>query len=292
VLSHKAFAVLQLILVLLQLLLSLLGFGLCLFDVLFLFVKDDSLLFNLLTKCNGLFIKFLFVALFVHLLVPCLLNLLAKFLYCAYVVVNLLLALLLAVEEVTVSLTDTLHTLVLLLSRFQKLLILFTELFEDFLFSKFYILLAHDLKRVYLRAQLLDLFPLLFFLVTLVLDLFISLAHLLLQGLDAFDLAGSHADSRAYITGLLKYLVVSLLAFFDIDHLLFVSGFQRIVYVLILLLECLEILVPDDLIQEHFELAFHVFELFRLHAHLLDLFLELHFILDRFVVDVAPVILT
>lgn len=60
--------------------------------------------------------------------------------------------------------------------------------------------------------------------------------------------------------------------------------------VLILLPECIQVVVADDLFEELLKLPLHVFELLRLHAHRFDLLLELNLVLNRLVVYVAVVV--
>jgi hypothetical protein len=124
----------------------------------------------------------------------------------------------------------------------------------------------------------------------LILDLLVGLGDLLLEAADAFDLGGGHADGGADVGGLLEDGVVCLLALLDEHHLLLVGRLEGVVDVLVLLPEGVEVVVANYFLEEHLEFALHLIVLVLLHAHLFDLLLELDFVLDCLVVDVAVVV--
>jgi hypothetical protein len=260
--------------------------------LLLLLLENLLLLLDLLSERNSVLIKPLLLALLVDLRVPCQLDLTTQVLNRLYEVYDLLLRRLSTLGQLVVFLTGLLTALLMLFSDLALLLILLFKEFKCLLIGELDILECLQLQCRYLVPQLLYFLPLLLLLVSLILNLLVGLADLGLEAADPLDLTGCHPNGGPDRGGLLEYLIVSLLALLDVEKFLLVGALERLVNVLVLLTEGLEVLVAHDLLQEDLELPLDLLELVRLHAHRLDLLLKLDFVLNRIVIDVAVLTFT
>lgn len=266
------------------------GFLLHLLDRLLLFFEDLTLFLDLLSQSDGFLIQSVLLSLLVDLLLTGQTDLLVQLLNSLQVILDLNLSLFASIDEVSPSLPDSLQFLILFLSLLDQFFILLVQVLQSLLFSQLNVLFSLDFQLSDVPTEHLDLLSLTLFLISLILHFLVGLRDLLAEGRYTFHFTRCHADSCTDVGGSFKNLSVKLLALLDKSELLFISGLQSVVNVLILLAELLHILIPHDLLQEQLEFTFNVLELLRLHAHGLDLLLELHLVLHRFIVNVTIIV--
>ena len=155
------------------------GFRFCHSDSLLFLLEDLLLLLYLIPDRHSVFSEPLLITLLFNLMIPSLLDLFPQLLYTSHVVNDLLFTLLAALQEIPVSLPLPFKLFFLLFFGLDKVFKFFTKHLQSIFFSKLYVLLPLNLQDGYFSSECLDLVSLLLLFVTLVLHLFIRLAHLL-----------------------------------------------------------------------------------------------------------------
>jgi|LauGreDrversion4_2_1035121.scaffolds.fasta_scaffold402063_2 hypothetical protein len=154
-----------------------------------LLLQYDLLLLYLLPNGYSVLVELQLLSLFLDFELASLLYLFVKFFYSPHMVDNVLLVGLSLFKQILVSLTDTFELLFLLFFGLHKVFKLLSKKLKGLLLSKLNVSLSLNLECSDLATQTSYLFSLLFFLVSLVLDLFIGLAHLSLKPTDPLDFA-------------------------------------------------------------------------------------------------------
>ena len=245
-----------------------------------LLLQDLLLLFDAGAEGLGFLLQFLLLLLLVNFLLARLLDHLVQLLHVVDVLDDLHLAALALVRQVFVELPHLVQFLVLVFPLLAQLFVAFAELAELAVLFEVGFLLGLALEDGDLALELADALALLLFFLALVLDFLVGLADLGFEGGDFFDFVGGHADGGADVGGFLEDLVVEVLAL--LDELLFsvVGGLERFVNLLVLVLELVQVLVPNDFLQELLELPLDVFEALGVEAEGVDFLGGLGFVLD------------
>ena len=245
-----------------------------------LLLQDLLLLLDAGAEGLGFLLQFLLLLLLVNFLLARLLDHLVQLLHVVDVLDDLHLAALALVRQVFVELPHLVQFLVLVFPLLAQLFVAFAELAELAVLFEVGFLLGLALEDGDLALELADALALLLFFLALVLDFLVGLADLGFEGGDFFDFVGGHADGGADVGGFLEDLVVEVLAL--LDELLFsvVGGLERFVNLLVLVLELVQVLVPNDFLQELLELPLDVFEALGVEAEGVDFLGGLGFVLD------------
>ena len=245
-----------------------------------LLLQDLLLLLDAGAEGLGFLLQFLLLLLLVNFLLARLLDHLVELLHVVDVLDDLHLAALALVRQVFVELPHLVQFLVLVFPLLAQLFVAFAELAELAVLFEVGFLLGLALEDGDLALELADALALLLFFLALVLDFLVGLADLGFEGGDFFDFVGGHADGGADVGGFLEDLVVEVLAL--LDELLFsvVGGLERFVNLLVLVLELVQVLVPNDFLQELLELPLDVFEALGVEAEGVDFLGGLGFVLD------------
>ena len=245
-----------------------------------LLLQDLLLLLDAGAEGLGFLLQFLLLLLLVNFLLARLLDHLVQLLHVVDVLDDLHLAALALVRQVFVELPHLVQFLVLVFPLLAQLFVAFAELAELAVLFEVGFLLGLALEDGDLALELADALALLLFFLALVLDFLVGLADLGFEGGDLFDFVGGHADGGADVGGFLEDLVVEVLAL--LDELLFsvVGGLERFVNLLVLVLELVQVLVPNDFLQELLELPLDVLEALGVEAEGVDFLGGLGFVLD------------
>jgi len=169
-------------------------------------------------------------------------------------------------------------TFVLLFLCFLEIFELTHELAKNLVFFKLAALLLEAFETIDLYLDILDDLSLLLLLFLLIGNFFIAFLHVRLQLGDLLYLVVCHSKSCSVVTGLVKDLTDKLFALLDEFLLSFVTGFQRLINLLIFLFELLQVLALQVVVQKLSELILDGLVLFLIETkafNFLGLFLSL-----------------